>query len=80
MRIVTRPCPDHYAVLVVLKELPNYATTPAVCVVQIPRGDDDALLREVSRRTRGYSGAELANLLNEGAILQARLRCVLSLQ
>ena len=35
----------------------------------IPRGDDDALLHAVAELTIGYSGAELANLLNEAAIL-----------
>lgn len=39
---------------------------------QIPREDDDALLREAARRAVGYSGAELANMLNEAAILQVR--------
>lgn len=41
---------------------------------QIPREDDDALLREAARRAVGYSGAELANMLNEAAILQVRRR------
>ena len=40
----------------------------------IPREGDavwesDALLREVAERTIGYAGADLANLLNEAAIL-----------
>lgn len=39
---------------------------------QVPRGQDDAFLREVARKAVGYSGAELANLLNEAAILQVR--------
>ena len=39
---------------------------------QIPRGDDDALLRSVANKAIGYSGAELANVLNEAAILQVR--------
>ena len=30
---------------------------------------DDAILRQVAELTIGYSGAELANLLNEAAIL-----------
>jgi cell division protease FtsH len=37
---------------------------------QIPRDDDDAVLREAARKAVGYSGAELANMLNEAAILQ----------
>jgi cell division protease FtsH len=41
---------------------------------QIPRGDDDELLRQAAKRSAGFSGAELANLLNEAAILQARFR------
>jgi hypothetical protein len=39
---------------------------------QIPRGEDNAFLWEVARKAVGYSGAELANLLNEAAILQVR--------
>lgn len=35
----------------------------------IPHDNDDALLRTVADLTIGYSGAELANLLNEAAIL-----------
>lgn len=35
----------------------------------IPRTDDDALLRQVAKLSIGYSGAELANLLNEAAII-----------
>lgn len=37
---------------------------------QIPRDNDDALLREAAARSGGFSGADLANLLNEAAILQ----------
>jgi cell division protease FtsH len=37
---------------------------------QIPRDNDDALLREAAKKAVGYSGAELANMLNEAAILQ----------
>ncbi|GMH32625.1 hypothetical protein BSKO_00459 [Bryopsis sp. KO-2023] len=33
---------------------------------------DDAVLRETARLTLGYSGADLANLLNEAAILSVR--------
>lgn len=44
----------------------------------IPRGGnatytEDALLRQAAEMTIGYSGAELANLLNEAAILMVRL-------
>ena len=44
---------------------------------QLPRGgdeefDDDALLRRTAQLTVGYSGAELANLLNEAAIIAVR--------
>jgi AAA+ lid domain len=47
----------------------------------IPRGgsdeyEDDALLSKVAELTIGYSGAELANLLNEAAILTVRCRGV----
>ena len=35
----------------------------------LDRSDDDALLRRVADLTIGYSGAELANLMNESAIL-----------
>lgn len=35
---------------------------------------DDVSLKSVARRTPGFSGADLANLLNEAAILTARLR------
>jgi len=38
----------------------------------IDRSDDDALLRQVADLAIGYSGAELANLLNEAAILAVR--------
>lgn len=44
----------------------------------IPRGakseryEEDAVLRETARITLGYSGADLANLLNEAAILSVR--------
>jgi ATP-dependent Zn protease len=37
---------------------------------QIPRDDDDAFLKKVSLMTTGFSGAALANLMNEAAILQ----------
>jgi cell division protease FtsH len=40
---------------------------------QIPRGDDDELLHQTARRAAGFTGADLANLLNEAAILQACL-------
>lgn len=39
---------------------------------QIPRDNDDILLRDAARKAAGYSGAELANMLNEAAILQVR--------
>lgn len=35
----------------------------------IDRSNDDALLRQIADLSIGYSGAELANLLNEAAIL-----------
>lgn len=35
----------------------------------IPRDNNDALLHQVAELAIGYSGAELANLLNEAAIL-----------
>ena len=35
----------------------------------IDRSNNDAVLRRVAELAVGYSGAELANLLNEGAIL-----------
>lgn len=38
----------------------------------IDRSNDDALLTKVAELTIGYSGAELANLLNEAAILAVR--------
>jgi cell division protease FtsH len=40
----------------------------------IDRAGDDALLATVADLTIGYSGAELANLLNEAAILAVRER------
>ena len=42
----------------------------------IDRSDDDALLRYVADQAINYSGAELANLLNEAAILMVRWVCV----
>lgn len=39
---------------------------------KIPHENEDELLQEVARRTDGYSGAALANLLNEAAILMVR--------
>ena len=39
----------------------------------LDRGDDDALLRSIADLAIGYSGAELANLMNEAAILAVRL-------
>ena len=44
----------------------------------IPRGGGqgqgaDALLHQVAERTIGYSGADLANLLNEASILSVSL-------
>ena len=38
----------------------------------LDRSNDDALLRTIADLAIGYSGAELANLLNEGAILAVR--------
>ena len=38
----------------------------------IDHSNDDALLKQISELTIGYSGAELANLLNEAAILAVR--------
>ena len=38
----------------------------------IDRGNDDAVLQRVAELAVGYSGAELANLLNEAAILAVR--------
>jgi cell division protease FtsH len=35
--------------------------------------EEDALLHKVAELTIGYSGAELANLLNESAILAVRM-------
>ena len=35
----------------------------------IDRGNDDRVLRRIAELAVGYSGAELANLLNEAAIL-----------
>jgi len=35
---------------------------------------DDVSLEVIARRTPGFSGADLANLLNEAAILTARRR------
>jgi len=33
---------------------------------------DDVVIKKIARRTSGFSGADLANLLNEGALLAAR--------
>ena len=38
----------------------------------IDRGNSDAVLQKVAELAVGYSGAELANLLNEAAILAVR--------
>ena len=42
--------------------------------------DSDALLHRTAELTIGYSGAELANLLNEAAILMARSPVLRTLQ
>lgn len=42
----------------------------------ISREGDDALLGQVAELTVGYSGAELANLMNESAILAVRFEAV----
>ena len=39
----------------------------------IDRSNDDAVLRRAAQQTVGYSGAALANLLNEAAILMVGL-------
>lgn len=41
----------------------------------LDRGNDDALLRAIADLAIGYSGAELANLMNEAAILAVRTAC-----
>ena len=43
----------------------------------IDRSNDDAVLRRVAELAVGYSGAALANLLNEAAILAVRTHIVL---
>ena len=40
--------------------------------LNVNHDNDDAFLKRVSEITEDYSGADLANLLNEGAILSVR--------
>lgn len=46
----------------------------------IDRSNDDAVLRRVAELAVGYSGAALANLLNEAAILAVGTHCLLFAQ
>ena len=41
----------------------------------IDRSNDDQVLHRIAELAVGYSGAELANLLNEAAILAVRNMC-----
>lgn len=41
-------------------------------VRQGERGQGHAVLEQIARSTSGFSGAELANVVNEAAILAAR--------
>ncbi|WP_008311260.1 ATP-dependent zinc metalloprotease FtsH [Leptolyngbya sp. PCC 6406] len=60
----------------VMVDLPTYQGRLAILEVHArnKKVDDSVSLGAVARRTPGFSGAELANLLNEAAILTARRR------
>jgi cell division protease FtsH len=60
----------------VMVDLPTYNGRLAILQVHArdKKVDDSVSLEAVARRTPGFSGAELANLLNEAAILTARRR------
>jgi len=60
----------------IVVDLPTYQGRLAILEVHArnKKVDDGVSLEAVARRTPGFSGAELANLLNEAAILTARRR------
>jgi cell division protease FtsH len=60
----------------VMVDLPSYKGRLGILEVHArnKKLDSDISLETVARRTPGFSGAELANLLNEAAILTARRR------
>lgn len=60
----------------IVVDLPTYKGRLAILEVHArnKKIDDSVALEAVARRTPGFSGAELANLLNEAAILTARRR------
>lgn len=57
-------------------DLPNYKGRLGILQVHArnKKLDPDVSLEAIARRTPGFSGAELANMLNEAAILTARRR------
>ena len=63
--------PAHSATFVAPRPTPSAARVHARSK-PLDRSNDDALLRTIADLALGYSGAELANLLNEGAILAVR--------
>ncbi|NEP17303.1 MAG: ATP-dependent zinc metalloprotease FtsH [Leptolyngbya sp. SIO4C1] len=60
----------------VIVDLPGYQGRLGILEVHArdKKIEDDVSLEAIARRTPGFSGAELANLLNEAAILTARRR------
>ncbi|ASC73615.1 ATP-dependent metalloprotease [Halomicronema hongdechloris C2206] len=60
----------------IIVDLPTYKGRLAILEVhaRTKKIDPEVSLEAVARRTPGFSGAELANLLNEAAILTARRR------
>ncbi|MDY7020302.1 MAG: ATP-dependent zinc metalloprotease FtsH [Cyanobacteriota bacterium] len=60
----------------VIVDLPSYNGRLGILKVHArnKKLDDDVSLEVIARRTPGFSGADLANLLNEAAILTARRR------
>jgi cell division protease FtsH len=60
----------------IIVDLPTFSGRLAILKVHArnKKMADDVSLEAVARRTPGFSGAELANLLNEAAILTARRR------
>ncbi len=74
-RLVTHDCIEPPSLAPHKKTLENYASQVHARNKPLDRSNDDALLRQIADLAIGYSGAELANLMNEAAILAVGLSC-----